>query len=300
VRSDVRLPFLQALAPAQLGTWRLRVGDEEIELPEEHPAWDPTVDIDVSRNVVLDTETLRAECGLGNHASVRLVAGWQCESARAKQFPWRCDLRAPARFEGLVSVHVPGSMIASSVELIVGVVLVSPGQQASTLAAQTLGSWLWRDSQELRLESSRGRFPMEWTDFKRSGLSPNAPWFLDWPSQDWDRPLLGSVRLRLNATNPLMEGLLDLPEDDERRSLVVRAAMLDVAKQLVIAALDSDEFVDNCGHYGEGTVGMAVSILIGMAFPGMSLKAVRSLLRDHAGEFHMMLQAAVVPFTKAS
>lgn len=300
MRRDIRLPFRQAVAPATLGKWQLRVGEAEIELAEEHPAWDPTVDIQVSRNVVLDSEKLRMECGLGSQASIRLVAGWQCDGARAKQFPWHADLRAPARFEGTVSLHIPGRMVATSVELIVGVVLVSPGEKPSTLAAQTLGSWLWRDSQELRLESSRGRFPMEWTDFKSSGLAPNAPWFLDWPSQDWDRPLLGSIRLRLNATNPMMQGLLDLPEDDERRVLVIRSAMLDVAKLLVVAALDSDDFLENCANFGDGTVGMAVSILIGMAFPGMSLKTVRSRLRDHAGEFHMMLQAAVVPFTKAN
>lgn len=300
MRREIRVPFLRTLSPGTLEPWQLGSGDHATMLPEEHLAWDPTIDLEVSRRVAIDTRRLVDDCALGSNAAVRIVGGWECESSRARHYPWRSELKVPARFDGSVAFTIPGALLASSVKLMVGIVLVDAGRASSSLAARTPGSLLWRDERELRLEVSSGRFPMEWTDFARSGLAAAAPWFLDWPSQDWDRPLLGSMRLRLNATNPTMRGLLELPEADERRALLIRAALLDVSKQIVVAALDSEEFVQAGGNYGEGSVGMSASILIGLAFPGVSLETVRSRMHHQAGEFHMRLQAAVVPFTEVS
>lgn len=293
---DVRVPFRQAIAPATMEEWLLTTEDGQIELPEEHPSWDPSVDILVARKIVVDGARLRDECALVDDAHVRLVAGWQSDNGRTRCFPWRHDIRLPDRFEGRVELQVPGGDLATSVDLVVGSVLVVPGRGQSAVSAKIPGAWLWKDVRELRLEHSRGRFPMEWTDFKRSGLSEDAPWYLDWPSQEWSAPLLGALRLRLNATNPAMRNILELPEADPQRRLAIMSAILDVAKQLVIAGLGSDEFVEEHASYPEGSVGFSVRLLIALAFPHESVKSVRGLLRDRAGDFHMRLQAAVVPF----
>lgn len=293
---DVRIPFRQSPGTAGMGPWQYTTADGLVDMPDEHPYWDATSDVDVSRSVVVDGVSLRDSCSLVDDARVRLLAGWHSENGRSKHFPWTYDLRLPSRFEGTIAFRVPATEIATSVDLIVGAILVAPGRAQSRLAAQIPGSWLWKDVRELRLEQTRGRFPMEWTDFKPSGLPPEAPWYLDWPSQDWDAPLLGALRLRLNATNAAMRDLMELPENDAKRRIAVRSAILDVAKQLVIAALDSDEFVQNHDSYPEGSVGFCVRLLVGMAFRADSMQTVRTLLRDHAGEFHMRLQAAVVPF----
>ncbi len=293
---DVRVPFRQSATPAQMEAWLLKTADGFVELPEDNANWDPTIDIEVSRKIVIDGVRLRDECALVDDARIRLLAGWHSENGRTKHFPWRYDLRLPDRFDGTIDFRIPGTDIATSVDLIVGAVFVSPGRDQPRIAAQVPGSWLWKDVHELRLEQTRGRFPMEWTDFKRSGLPPEAPWYLDWPSQEWEAPLLGSLRLRLNATNPMMQRIMELPETDSKRRMAVRSAILDVAKQLVIAALDSDDFVENHKSFPEGSVGFCIRLLIGMAFPGGSMKTVQTLLRDHAGEFHVRLQAGVVPF----
>jgi hypothetical protein len=265
-------------------------------LPEQHPGWDPATNLSLRRRVFIDGARVREQCGLGGDARVRLVVGWRSEAARDKAYPYRHDLSLPASFEGTVGLDVLGSRLAASVTLVVGLVLVHSGRQASKLSPRIPGSWLWVDEEEFRLEPTRGRFPMEWMDFAASGLPAEAPWFLDWPSQEWEVPLLGALRLKLNGTNLAMRSLLSYSEEDPRRKLVVRSAIMDVAKQMVIAALSSDEFVANDRSFPDGSVGACVRTLIAMAFPSTSLAAARSLLRDQTGMFHMRLQANVVPF----
>jgi hypothetical protein len=293
---DVRVPFRQAVAPAEMTAWQLKSGDAAIELPDHHENWDPTVDLEVSRKITVDGARLRDECALVDDVRLRLLGGWHSENARTKHFPWRYDLRLPNRFEGTIEFRIPGAEVATSIDLIVGAVLVAKERRQPLVAASVPGSWLWKDVQELRLEQTHGRFPMEWTDFGRSGLPAEAPWYLDWPSQDWDAPLLGALRLRLNATNPAMRNVMELPETDGKRQIAIRSAILDVAKQLVIAALGSDDFVENHASCPEGSVGFSIRLLIAMAFQGESMATLRTRLRDHAGNFHMQLQAAVVPF----
>jgi len=276
--------------------WQLKRGDTAIELPPHLENWDPSVDLEVSRKIVVDGARLRDESALIDGVQLRLLAGWHSEGARTKHFPWRYDLRLPNRFEGTIEFRIPGAEIATSVDLIVGAVLVAKDSRQPLVAASVPGSWLWKDVQELRLEQTHVRFPMEWTDFKRSGLPSEAPWYLDWPSQDWDAPLLGALRLRLNATNPAMRNVMELPETDGKRQIAIRSAILDIAKQLVIAALGSDDFVDNHAACPEGSVGFSIRLLIAMAFQGETMRTLRTRLRDHAGNFHMQLQAAIVPF----
>ena len=131
---------------------------------------------------------------------------------------------------------------------------------------------------------------MEWLDFQKSGLPTNAAWHLNWPSQDWNAPLLGALTLQLNSADALIRRLPELPEGDYRRELLVRTALLDVVKQLVISALLSDDFVDHEEQFSERTVGYVVRLLLRSSFPNDSLMTLRARLRDHPGVFHTELQ----------
>lgn len=293
----IAVPYLRASLAAS-HPWQLARGDELDDLPEHLEGWDPNVDLEVRRHVHVDGATVSEQCGLGADATVRLVAGWRSEPARARSYPYRHPLLLPANFEGTVSFVVPGDSVAASVTLVVGLVLIHPGKNPSKLAARIPGSWLWGDQRELRLEQTRGRFPMEWTDFAASGLPAEAPWFLDWPNQDWEAPLLGSLRLKLNGTNAAMSRLLEFAEEDPRRRLVVRSAILDVAKQMVIAALCSEEFAAKHAHFPSGSVGACVLNILATAFPGTPPATTRTQMLEQAGAFHLRLQAALVPFVE--
>lgn len=295
----VALPYRQSSNAVTLGVWKLGTSENSIDLPEAHPAWDATIDVKVSRPITIDGSMLAQETSLSLGASVRIVAGWYCEAARSRSFPWRHDLSLPNNFGGTLELVLPAGRLATSVELVVGVVLIAPGRNPSPVSAGIPGSWLFRNTVELRLEPTNGRFPMEWTNFQASGLPGAAAWYLDWPTQDFDAPVLGALRLRLNSSKNHFSETLGLESNEPQRRLLVQAAMLDVAKQLVTAALNSEEFVEQADSYPEGSIGFCVRLLIRQTFPGVAMRTLRDKLSSHAGDFHVELQAQL-PLTLES
>lgn len=291
----VCFPYRQSEGAVEAGPWQLDAPEGPTDLPESHQDWDASVDVRLRRTLKFDGERLLEETGVGPGASVRLVGGWYCETARSRSYPWRHDIKLPNSFEGVLQLTLPAGRLSTSVDLLTGVVLISPTAANSAVAARISGSWLWRDTHELRLEGTTGRFPMEWTDFAASGLPAEAGWYLDWPAQDFDAPVLGALRLQLNATNQLFPNALKRDEHDPERRLLVQTAMLDVAKQLVFTALHSDEFIERADTYPEGSVGFSVRLLIKKTFPGAPLRTLREHLLSHTGDFHVRFQAKVAP-----
>lgn len=286
----VQVPYLQSIDAGSIGPWELHLEGGSAPLPEFHPAWDAGVDVRVSCSLALDGERFMRETGLAQGSSVRLVAGYECEQARSRSFPWRRSIALPSGFSGSVEFVAPAERLAHSMELVVGAVLMQAGTGSSAISARTPGSWLWVNRAPFALHGGRGRFPMEWIAFPKSGLPRNAAWFLDWPSQDWSAPALGTMRLLFNSSHGVIRKVVDLPEQDSRRRIIVQSAKLDVAKQLIIAALSSPEFLSEADQFDEGSIGYSVRLLISSAFPHDTPMALKERLTHHAGEFHAQLQ----------
>ena len=109
---DIRVPYRQARSPATFDAWRVKVEEGTAVLPEAHSNWDPSVDLEVSRTTRLDGARLRDECALPEGAVVRLLAGWQSENGRSKNFPWRHDLLLPGEFHGTIDLRISGARTA--------------------------------------------------------------------------------------------------------------------------------------------------------------------------------------------
>lgn len=293
---SVRLPYHQCSTAVVLQPWLLHGEGDPVPLPEVHPAWDSNVDVRVLRSLEFDGDRFMRETGLGKGSRIRLVAGYECEHARSRSFPWRRSVALPSSFKGTLDVTARASRLAHSVDLIVGAVLLHASKDSSSVAAKTAGSWLWTDRTAFTLRGSGGRFPMEWVAFRTSGLPPNATWFLDWPSQDWSSPVLGTMRLLLNSDNLVVRKVMELSEHDARKKLIIQAARLDVGKQLVIAALSSEDFFAEVEQFEEGSVGFSVRLLMSVAFPHDQPATLKDRLIHQAGEFHAQLQDGMGAF----
>lgn len=258
------------------GPWK---DPDGVEIGDTIDHWDPFTDLRVSRAVTVDLDAVRAECRLGPDAAFAVLASWKCPTrTRLGAAGERVDLGC---MDGLVrapvTVQVPGPDSGGRVDLTTRLVLLSAGAEPSPISPRRTGAVLWTHTQRVALEGSAARFPMTAVDFATIARVPDgAAWYVDWDHEDLSAPVLGGVRLLLNSTNLRIIGAVRTASDDPAAALIRSLIECDVARQLVRAALDSEQFVQTPEAFSDDSVGRMLSDLLAMVWPGIPVAGLRA------------------------
>jgi hypothetical protein len=276
-----------------LGPW-LDYGGLEIRDRVEH--WDPVTDLELTRAATVDLDAARSQCALGADSAFALIAEWRAPSrTRLGGAGKPVELghltgvvRAP------VSVKVPGRDAGGRLDLTVRLVLRSCGSDPTPISPRRLGAILWTDTERVMLEGSAARFPTAAVDFGEVPKVPDAAaWYLDWNVADLEHPVMGGLRLLLNRTNPRIVSAVRSTSDDPAAPLIRSIIRSDIARQLIRAALSSDEFMDSPDSFTDDSVGRLIRDLIASIWTGIPIDAIRErALRDPA-RFDADVQAAL-------
>jgi hypothetical protein len=263
------------------------------EIPELLEHWDPHTDTLVSRIVEADVDKIRSACQLGGDGTFALTASWYSSRTRL------ADHAAPVEFGHLrgrvrasVSLLVPGSAAGGRLDLRTSLVLRSAGDRMSPIAPRREGATLWTDEVRVALEGGSARFPTTAVDFRELPRFPDsASWALEWDSEDLELPVLGGMRLLVNANHEdLMESLRSGSQDP--RSPVVRSFVtLDVARTLVHGALNNERFVEDPESFEAGSIGRLLFELLTMCWPTVPVAALVRRLQDDPTRLDAELQA---------
>lgn len=108
-------------------------------------------------------------------------------------------------------------------------------------------------------------------------------------TEDLDSAALGSVRLVLNESHPAVARMLAGDASPEANA-TLSALRWDVARYLILNALDSDEFVARGGVFEEETLGAMLAGILTLHWPGESPRALRQLRRTEPARFERELQ----------
>ncbi|PRP93150.1 hypothetical protein ENSA5_44890 [Enhygromyxa salina] len=292
------LPFVVARQAVSATAWiagKPQAPDKP--LTEQLDDWDSAAKLPVHTELRIEPSRLRAETGLEWGSRLRLCSGWHCEATRTREVLHTHDvvLDESAAQELVVtpSFSLLGPSLARSVRLESRLVLVEAGPGSSRIAAKIPGSILWAFEQELVLEGQKSRFPMEWADFRSSVYSDDAAWALDWDPQELECSTLGGVKLLLNQSHRVTAPLLRESPPSDAAKLLWDTIHFDIARQLVEGALTNDDFVENSGHYGEGTLGATVRRMIEVHFPYHNITTLRALVVRSRTQFETLLQASL-------
>jgi len=256
-------------------SWRTIDG---AEVGERLDHWDPFTDIEFTRAVTVDVEAVREACGLGPDSSLALTASWRSDRTRLADVGETVELgtlgghvRAP------LGVAVPGAISGGRLDLHVRLVLRSPGTTTTSISPSRAGAILWMQATRVALEGGAARFPVTAADFtKLSRLPDRASWALEWDAEELALPVLGGLRLVVNAADERLVEAIRSGTGDVRATLVRSFVTFDVARSLVHGALNNDRFVDDPEAYEDGTVGRMLFDLLAAAWPGMPISALRS------------------------
>jgi hypothetical protein len=273
-----------------VGPWMRRAGGATEEVVERIPEWDPEMRLVLSRSVEVNPNAVRAACALGEGSRLALVVSWRSShtGGRGVGDPVELD-RAGSTSAGL---ELDGRLLGGDLELVTALVLRSAGNDPGNLAATRPGSILWRDRAVVALEGEAGRFPVSLLPFSRSaGLDSDAGWALEWNVADLDMPARAAVRLLINSESPEIVATVRSDSPDPAREAVRAMIRHDIAGTLLRGTLTDSEFVAGRVGVEAGTLGRVIRDLIGVRWPGESVRSLAARLQERPERFLTEVQA---------
>ncbi|MBA3943649.1 MAG: hypothetical protein H0X37_03705 [Herpetosiphonaceae bacterium] len=278
----------------KIGAWNIMNGDDMHQLPAFLPDWDPAVVIHASVPVRVDYAGVLADCHLGPDARLRLAAIWTSPGTGLRDHGDLIDLDSQnINDQFYASVRIDGTLVSHEVQLTTQLVLLSPGKSAHPLAPKLPGSIVVAQTQTLQLEGKGSRFPVEVIDFASTYYPDRAAWVLYWDEEDLHQTVLGHMCLYINARHTrVMRAVSQLQLEDVG---IREAIRLDVARTLLLGALNHDEFLHRPQVFAEGSVGAAIYAMTQLYFPGTSLTQL-GYEAAHSSLFEPKLQATLQAF----
>lgn len=273
--------------------WTHERGGLPAGLPQQLVDWDPAQSITAKRNLTVQIDRLKRECGLGPDAEIALVASWRSPGSGQRGLSVKKVLgRAGAEVACSIEAILPGAELAGSVRLITRIVLHRAGTEDGPLVAKRSGAILWEEQVTLVLEGIGSRFPMEVIDFPSIGLPTNAAWRLHWTKGNFNAQAMGCLRLLLNRKHKRITLAATRIAPDLEAKAIWSTIHLGVAREIITGVLADETFMMADQKFDDGSVGSVALELIQRAFPGASLQSVKERLQGSPDRFECDLQAA--------
>lgn len=292
---EVILPYLSATQDVwSLGGWQLTTEGARRPLGDRLDHWDYSIPLDLSCEIEVDIDQLRAVTKLSDADRLTFVCLWEASATGIREVGYAADLPANGVAVGEPRLDLDSSLLGGNLRLLRQVVLTSVGAERDLLAADRVGSVILgeeaADAKVVALEGIAARFPTELVDFSDLPIAePDALWYLDIESADLDTAALAAMRLYLNSSHPAISRALD-PEDPAG-ALVRSTIRWDVARTVITEAAQNPDLIRGWGGFPEDSLGDAMEGMIRRYWPGETAESLRERRRGHAARFEYQLQA---------
>lgn len=200
--------------------------------------WHPGLDVELQCTLSVDRAAAAEALGYDAMECCVVVVDWTSDTTRLRESCGRYELLESTS----VIARLPGDRIGGRVRLRRRVVTRCDLPAGVDFAPTVVGSVLWEESIEFRVEGSGPQFPVLVTDFKGAGLAPGAAWAvgivgpaeMDDPG-DFHEPAAEHVSVRLNSTHPIVDRLVNDPSSDLAR-LAIGQISCDLASGVLLLA----------------------------------------------------------------
>ena len=284
------LPHLQTGA-VHPGPWTISINDQLV-IDEVAKSWDYETPIRASCSVDVFADEVRTECALAPSDRFGLVTSWRSSTTGLKQSEV-IDMSGGGA--SVVSVDIDPARVGGVLTLSRRLVLLGEGKGTDSNSPTRPGSILWqeelRDCRKLVLEGEAARFPTEVVDFSGGYVGePDAVWYLHLEMEDLDASAMKSVRLYVNGGHTAIQSLL--AAGDGQLSTAIQSTLTwDVARQMVLAALSSDDFIEGQGLFSGGSIGEVLEAVLEQFWPEQDVLSLRVLRDQDPTRFEYQLQA---------
>jgi len=255
----------------------------EREAPPYLDGWDYNTQLQLRRNIRVETAVVCNETGIAASAPLLIVVSVFSTSTWLRRTVFSDWLAQPVD-ERTLEITIDGDELGGTLRLSTAVLLAAEHATRSPFTAHLPTSILWHDRTEIRLQGDAPLFPISVVDFSAAGFEPGAGWHLE-IGTDLAAPLHAAIRLYLNRADPVVVGAFaraaaPAPED----TAVLRAVRADVARVMIEHALNQDELRSD-GEWEPESLGFALRRLLDRYFPHADLDAVLLQRVEHPGDF---------------
>jgi len=273
--------------------WALTLNETTITAIEQYiPGWDYSSKVKFSRTIEINKPQLSVTLGIPLESLkleiITTIGTGQGRIPRSKKTINRHSIEEGKTTYELI-IPCQSSTLSKRVKIETYIVIASAPRNQSLLSPTAVGSKVWSDEIDLRLEGDEPRFPMETASFKKmfpNRTLANSLWYLSWRPEEWDENFIGSVRLYLNTDHTdFITRFLEL--DNYTHQTVMNDIIIQILSKF-LADQTAEELFNN---FEDGSVGFHASNWIINAFPEQSYTSVKSLFEHRPGDFHATILA---------
>lgn len=290
-RSETVAPFLLADEESvRPGPWALADAGDLVGDRVDH--WDPDLTLQLDRRVTIDVDRILSSTRTKVPEELALAALWRSDRTRLRGRGMSVPLAGlGGEVDVSLSLDVPGRLTGGTLDLQAVLVRTVDAVDSDPIVAARAGSILWQDRCRVALEGEAARFPVTVIDFdEATGLAADASWVLEWSPEDLDLPVLGAMRLLVNARREAVVAAAGGAGDPE--SLAIASMIrFDVARCLVHGALGEPEFLDASRNFEPDSVGHMLRALLARYWPGDEPALLARRARDAPQGLESELQA---------
>lgn len=251
-------------------------------VPDLIGEWDYQTDLALRGTITADLARIRYVCLLGDRAGLIWVVSWRNVDGRVGGLAAK---RTVTGSDDEIDLLLSGETLGAAVDIRLRMALSTDAVFPRPGAAHRAGSVLWSHDTRVLLAGDAARFPVEVVDFAAAGFDADASWSLH--VEDLDRPVLGGLRLLLNARDSV---LIKATARTGRPDPMVVALHEQVASAMVeLAARHADELLSN--DWDDDSIGASLRALGERAEGGLARLA--ELSSTNSGHYLAAVSGAV-------
>lgn len=270
------------------GEWLLATSDGDVPLPKEVAHWDYQTVLELAAPVSVDRRSVTQACQLEWDSGLAVLVMARSNHTNAEFLATRLDVPMVDDFDLAVDLRLEGAELGGRLTLET-ILVVSDPKPMSRLAPHHPGSIVWRVSHWTDLEGIGTQFPTDTLDFKAAGMDPHAGWQLRIDMSDPEARFMSAARLTLNSGHPAIERLLNGAKDEGTDQLL-RTLNWDITRQMVQAALASDDVAGRDIDHESTSVAAVLRNLLGRIWPIESTHTLRHWQQHDPARIEVHLQ----------
>ena len=247
----------------EFGDWTDVNGNKASEENKLNQSWDPYNTLSFNRNIKISIDEFKNSTSLKENDECRIISTWYSSGTSLKNADKKegnfLDFKInKENINCNISLKIDGSLIGEKLVISTNICLLKNNSN-SAVAANSQGSILWQDRQEILLEGHGSLFPVEVNSFPKS--YSNANWYLS--IGEMTASISGGLRLYINGDK---ENLINDINSVENNGEISKIIYADIARLIVLKSIHDPEFRKNTliknETYSDNTVGKCAYDLI--------------------------------------